>query len=168
MFLRKSSKPVAKDEEALQKPLIVTQHAIALLETPPETVWKLLVQVHSLIKFRERHLAQDTYCDVDQKPHLNASIKIAIDTGLFDVLNEAKAPRQPQSWRVPLAVTSCSSVLNFGPVMLKLGLSSFLVRIVRPMAATQLIIETRYDTYQMNHCNYQEGPVHTDRHPISD
>ena len=42
------SKEVAKDEQARQKLLVVTQQATAMLETPPETIWKLLFQVTSL------------------------------------------------------------------------------------------------------------------------
>ena len=39
------SKDVAEDEQARQKLLGVTQQATAMLETPPNIIWKLLFQV---------------------------------------------------------------------------------------------------------------------------
>ena len=42
------SEYVAKDEQARQKLLVVTQQATAMLETPAETIWKLLFQVNLL------------------------------------------------------------------------------------------------------------------------
>ena len=38
-------KDVAEDEQARQKLLGVTQQATAMLETPPNIIWKLLFQV---------------------------------------------------------------------------------------------------------------------------
>lgn len=39
------SKDVAEDEQARQKLLGVNQQATAMLETPPDIIWKLLFQV---------------------------------------------------------------------------------------------------------------------------
>lgn len=46
--LQALSEDVAKDEQARQKLLFITQQATAMLETPPETIWKLLFQVNPL------------------------------------------------------------------------------------------------------------------------
>ena len=43
------SRDVAKDEQARQKLLAATQQATAMLETPPETIWRLLLQVSALL-----------------------------------------------------------------------------------------------------------------------
>ena len=51
--LQALSKDVAKDGQARQKLLTVTQQATAMLETPPETIWKLLFQVYSILTHRE-------------------------------------------------------------------------------------------------------------------
>ena len=42
------SKDVARDEQARQKFQLITYQATAAVETPPETIWKLLSQVRSL------------------------------------------------------------------------------------------------------------------------
>ena len=42
------SKDVAKDEQARRKFQVVTYQATATVETPSETIWKLLFQVRSL------------------------------------------------------------------------------------------------------------------------
>ena len=42
------SEDVVKDEHARQKLLGVTQQAAAVLETGPETIWRLLLQVNPL------------------------------------------------------------------------------------------------------------------------
>ena len=44
------SKDVAKDGQARQRFQVVTCQATAAVETPPETIWKLLFQVMSLSK----------------------------------------------------------------------------------------------------------------------
>ena len=43
------SRDVAEDEQARQKLLAATQQATAMLETPPETIWRLLLQVSALL-----------------------------------------------------------------------------------------------------------------------
>ena len=46
--LQALSKDVAKDEQARQKFQVVTYQATARVETPAQTIWKLLFQVTSL------------------------------------------------------------------------------------------------------------------------
>ncbi|CAF9913570.1 MAG: hypothetical protein ALECFALPRED_008912 [Alectoria fallacina] len=91
------SKDVAEDEQARQKLLGVNQQATAMLETPPDIIWKLLFQVI---------LLSDTEENMERK-----------------------------------------LILRYDPVMLDLGDSFSLVRILRPLAATHVVIETGYEAY---------------------
>lgn len=105
--LQALSKDVAEDGQARQKLLVVTQQATAMLETPPETIWKLLFQ-----------------------PHLNASIRTAIEMGLFDALNKSESAK---------TATELAGITG--------GDKLLIVRILRPLAAMHMVIETGYETY---------------------
>lgn len=50
--LQSLSTDVAKHDQARQRLLDVTQQATAMLETPSETIWRLLLTVHLFI---DRH-----------------------------------------------------------------------------------------------------------------
>ena len=52
------SRDVAEDEQARQKLLAATQQATAMLETPPETIWRLLLQVSALLTHQKQNMAQ--------------------------------------------------------------------------------------------------------------
>lgn len=83
--LQALSKDVANDEQARKRLVLVTQQATAMVETPSETIWKMLFQVDLLSEREEQDLKQD----IDEhKPHLNASIRTALEMGLFHALSE--------------------------------------------------------------------------------
>ena len=48
------SKDVVKDEQARQRFQVITYQATVMVETPPETIWKLLSQVRSLSSAESR------------------------------------------------------------------------------------------------------------------
>ena len=83
------SRDVAEDEQARQKLLAVTQQATAMLETPPETIWRLLLQVSALLTHQKQNIAQQANAYAHNKPHLNAAIRTAIEMGLFEILNKS-------------------------------------------------------------------------------
>ena len=118
-----------------------------MLETPPETIWRLLLQVNALLTHQKQSTAQYANAFSHNKPHLNAAIRTALEMGLIDVLNKSEKGKLPVSSRPSLAVTSCSSVNSSSPVTLDVSDSLFLVRILRPLAAKHIVIETGFEAY---------------------
>ena len=87
------TRDVAEDEKARQKLLTATQKATAMLETPPETIWRFLLQVTALLTHQKQVPAQYANASAHNKPHLNAAIRTAIEMGLFDILNKSESAR---------------------------------------------------------------------------
>ena len=84
------SRDVAEDEAARQKLLAATQQATAMLETPPETIWRLLLQVDALLTHQRQSTAQYANTFSHVKLHLNAAIRTALEMGLFDIPNKSE------------------------------------------------------------------------------
>ena len=61
-----------------------------MLETPPETIWRLLSQVSALLTHQKQSTAQYANAFPHNKPHLNAAIRIALEMGLFDILGKSE------------------------------------------------------------------------------
>lgn len=98
---------VRHDEDARKQLLGVTHKATAMVEAPPETIWRLLFV-----------------------PHVNASIRTAIEMGLFETLNKSETPK-----------TATELAKSTG------GDRLLVVRILRPLAAIHFVIETGFESY---------------------
>ncbi|KAK4691124.1 hypothetical protein P7C71_g5810, partial [Lecanoromycetidae sp. Uapishka_2] len=101
------SADVKHDENARKQLLGVVHKATAMVEAPPETIWRLLFF-----------------------PHVNASIRTAIELGLFETLNNSEGPK---------TATELANITG--------GEKLLIVRILRPLAAMHFVIETGFETY---------------------
>lgn len=111
--LQSLSNDVAKDEQARQKLLVVTQQAAAMLENPSETIWRLLLQVNCYFKHREKDLAQDTNASTTISPISMPVSGLPLKWVYSMLSTRVTTPKQPPNWRASLAVASCSSVFQF-------------------------------------------------------
>jgi len=105
--LKALSGEVSKDEEARKRLLGVSHQATAMLEAPAETIWRLLFI-----------------------PHVNASIRTAIELGLFEALNKSEGPKN---------ATQLAKITG--------GDKLLIVRILRPLTAIHFVIEAGFETY---------------------
>lgn len=112
--LQSLSNDVAKDEQARQKLLVVTQQAAAMLENPSETIWRLLLQVNCYFKHREKDLAQDTNASTTISPISMPVSGLPLKWVYSMLSTRVTTPKQPPNWRASLAVASYSSVFHFG------------------------------------------------------
>ena len=101
------SADVNGNENAKKELLSVVHKAIAMIETPTETIWRLLFV-----------------------PHVNASIRTAIEMGIVRILNRADTPH---------TATELAHITD--------GDELLIVRILRPLAAMNFVIETTFQTY---------------------
>ncbi|KAF6231715.1 hypothetical protein HO173_010017 [Letharia columbiana] len=74
--------------------------------------------------------ASETLWKLLLQPNLSASIRTAIEMGLIDALNKSESP---------MTATELASITG--------GDKLLIVRILRPLAATHMVIETGYETY---------------------
>lgn len=105
--LENVSAHVREDENARKHLLDVTHKATAMVEAPAETTWRVLFT-----------------------PHVNTSIRAAIEMGLFEVLNDNEGPK---------TATESAKVLR--------GDKLLFILIVSPLAAMHFVIELGFKTH---------------------
>ena len=113
-----------------------------MLETLSETIWRLLLQVSTILTQQKQNIAQYANAFAHNKPHLKAAINPAIQMGVFDMLKKSESAKIAGE----LAIITDRDKLLIGERLYSchtdLSDSIFPVRILRPLNTKHILIET--------------------------